>query len=140
MMDKAKINKKKANPKYTIDLNVNKHVKRWPRKGIRIYNDLVKVVSMNSLTIHIKEMEIKLKEKYATICGKNGERNGNDGSSGADNIDDESLELYNGIAGDSSIATVTLKQIQFILLIINTYFYSLPIHQHIWKIGSQKCQ
>ena len=98
-----KLTRTEESPKYTKDPNKNEKFRGWSRKGIKRYNDLIKVVRRNRNSIQSKEMDNELKTSYAKICGKIGERNGGGVSSDSDDSDDESLEAYNGFAGDSTI-------------------------------------
>ena len=62
------------------------------RKGIKRYNDLIKVVSLGRYSQVSKEMEIELKLKYVRMCGKSGVRNGLGNYSDSDDSDSEDLE------------------------------------------------
>jgi len=108
---KRKLTRKEAMPKYTKDSNMTEKFKGWSKKGIKRYNDLIKVVKRNRLTTHSKNMEVELKGDYAKLCGKDGRRNGEEGLSGDDVSDDESLEAYDGFAGDDTDAGVVLHAV-----------------------------
>ena len=58
---KRQLTQKEASPKYTKDSNVNETSKGWSRKGIKRYNDLIKVIRLGRITEVSKEMEINLK-------------------------------------------------------------------------------
>ena len=60
---KRKLTWKEVRPKYTKDSNVNNMSKRQLRKGIKRYNDLMKVVRLGKITEVSKKMEIELKMK-----------------------------------------------------------------------------
>ena len=45
-------------------------------------------------------MEVELKDKYAKLCGKDGKRNNEGDLCEGYESDDESLEAYDGFAGD----------------------------------------
>jgi len=100
-----KLSRKEAKPKYTKDPNNTDKFKGWSKYGIRRYNYLVKVVQMNRKLTHSIEMEVKLKDGYAKICGKDGSRNGVGEVSGDFESDDEILEAYDGFAGDDEALT-----------------------------------
>tara|TARA_B100000768_G_C10967018_1_gene244145 strand:+ start:73 stop:522 length:450 start_codon:yes stop_codon:yes gene_type:complete len=106
-----KLTRKEAMPKYTKDPNLTEKFKGWSKNGIKRYNDLIKVVKRNRLTTHSKEMEVELKGDYAKLCGKDGRRNGEGELSGDDLSDDESLEAYDGFAGDDTSAGVVLHAV-----------------------------
>ena len=106
-----KLTRKEAMPKYTKDPNMTEKFKGWSKNGIKRYNDLIKVVKRNRLTTHSKEMEVELKGDYAKLCGKDGRRNGEGELSGDDLSDDESLEAYDGFAGDDTSAGVVLHAV-----------------------------
>ena len=94
---KRKLTRKEARPKYSLISNESENSKEWSRKGIKRYNDLIKIVRSGRITEFSKEMEIDLKLKYAGLCGKSGISNslGEDGDS--DDSDDEDLEAYDGL-------------------------------------------
>jgi len=81
------------------------------KKGIKRYNNLIKVVKRNRLTTHSKDMEVELKGDYVKLCGKDGRRNGEGGLSVDDVSDNESLEAYDGFAGDDTDAGVVLHAV-----------------------------
>ena len=64
---KKRLTRKEARHKYTKDSNVNESYKGWLRKGIKRYNDLIKVVRLCRNTQVSKDIEIKLKLIYARI-------------------------------------------------------------------------
>ena len=61
---------------------------------------MVNFVKMNRKLTHGIEMEVRLKDGYAKICGKDRRRNDEGELSGYYVSDDESLEAYDGFAGD----------------------------------------
>ena len=93
---KRKLTRKEARPKYTKDSNVNENSKGWSRKGIKRYNDLIKVARLGRMTEVSKEMEIELKMKYVEMYGKSGVRNSLGDNGDSDESDSEDLEAYNG--------------------------------------------
>ena len=71
------LTRKEANSKYTkVDSN-SEIFRGWHTKGIRRFNALVLIIKRHLNTEETKEMEIKLKSRYARICGKMGRRGGN---------------------------------------------------------------
>ena len=100
---KRKLTRKEATSEYTKDPNVNENFKGWLRKGIKRYNDLIKVVRLGRNSQVSKEIEIELKLKYARICGKSGVRSGLGNYSNSDDGDIEDLEAYDGFAGDLTV-------------------------------------
>ena len=70
-----KLTWKETRPKYKKDSNVNEKYNRWLRKGIKRYNDLIRVVRLGRMTEVSKEKEIELKIKYEGMCGKSDARN-----------------------------------------------------------------
>ena len=53
-----KLTRKEASSKYTTDLNSNENSKGWLHKGIKRYNDLVKIVRSGRITEVSKEIKI----------------------------------------------------------------------------------
>ena len=100
VIQKRKFKRSEANPKYTKDPNDKEKFKGWSKDGIKRYNYLVKVVKRNRKLTHSKEMEVELKDKYAKLCGKDGKRNNEGDLCEGYESDDESLEAYDGFAGD----------------------------------------
>ena len=96
---KSKLTRKEARPKYSTITNENEVSKGWSRKGIKRYNDLVKIVRSGRRTEFSKEMEIDLKLKYAVLCGKSGIANSMGENGDTDDSDDEDLEAYDGFTG-----------------------------------------
>ena len=58
---KRKLMRKEVRPKYTKDANINEKFKGWSRKGIKRYNNLIKVVRLGRMEEVSKEIEIELK-------------------------------------------------------------------------------
>ena len=67
------------------------------------YNDLIKLVRLSSNAHVSNEMEIKLKLKYARICGKSVVRNGLDHYRDSDDSDGEDLEVYIDFTDDFTV-------------------------------------
>ena len=101
-----KLTRKETKPKYTKDANVNQTSKGWSRKGIKRYNNLIKVVRLGRMTEVSKEIEIELKMKYARMCGKINVRNSLGGDGDLDDSDSENLEAYDGFSGEYTVINV----------------------------------
>ena len=65
-----KVTRKESKPKYTNDANLNENFKGWSRKGLKRYDELVRIVTFQRRATIILELEEELKNKYAGICGK----------------------------------------------------------------------
>jgi len=100
------LTRKEARPKYSTISNESEVSKGWSRKGIKRYNDLVKIVRSGRRTEFSKEMEIDLKLKYAVLCGKSGISNSLGENGDSDDSDDEDLEAYDGFAGELTAINV----------------------------------
>ena len=97
---KRKLTRNEETPKYTKDPNVNKKFNGWSRKGIKQYNNLIKVVRVGRNAQVSKEMEIELKLKYSRICGKRSVKNSLINYSDPGDSDGEDSEAYDGFAGN----------------------------------------
>ena len=103
---KRKLTRKEERPKYTKNSNINESSNRWSCKGIKRYNDIIKVVRLDRMTEVSKEMEIQLKMKYVGMCGEIGVRNSLGDYGDSDNSDGEDLEAYNRFAGELKVINV----------------------------------
>ena len=56
-----KVTRKESKPKYTKDTNLNEKFKGWSRKGLKRYDDLVRIVTFQRRTTIILELEEELK-------------------------------------------------------------------------------
>ena len=94
--EQRKISRKESKPKYTKVECVKKKFKGWDRRGIRRFNNIVKVVRKNRELSESKNMELKLKSKYTEVSGKVTDNN-------EDEVDYDSeldeLNGYDGFAG-----------------------------------------
>ena len=90
---------KESKPKYTKDSNLNEKFKGWSRKGLKRYDELVKIVTNQRRATISLELEEELKNKYAGICGKMTELDRE-----IDETDEESedgnYEVYDGFEGE----------------------------------------
>ena len=106
--EQRRINRKEAKPRYTKVHSVNKKFQGWDKKGIKRFNVIVKAVKECRELEVSKEMEMKLKSRYVTICGRDGDEDESDGEdSDSDDNDVVDEHAYDGFAGMSGITNVT---------------------------------
>ena len=101
--EQKRINRKEAKPRYTKVHSVNKKFQGWDKKGIKRFNVIVKAVKECRELEVSKEMEMKLKSRYVTICGRDGDDE--DSDSDVNDVVDE--DAYDGFAEMSGRTNVT---------------------------------
>ena len=111
---KTKMTRKETRPKCTKDSNVNEKSKGWSRKGIKRYNNLIKVVRLGRMTEVSKENEIELKMKYTGMCGKSSFRNSLVDDGDPDDSDGNGLEAYDRFAGELTVINVERTTLVYI--------------------------
>ena len=100
---KRKLTRKESKQKYKKSDKVNDKFRRWHKKGIKRYNELVWIVNSNREIAKSKELEIKMKSIYAKLCGRG--KGTYDGDEERQHIDSGSND--DGIAYWISITTLT---------------------------------
>ena len=106
--EQKRLNRKEVKPRYIKVHSVNKKIQGWDKKGIKRFNVVVKAVKECRELEVSKEMEIKLKSRYITICGRNGDdENSDEDDSDSDESDIVDEHVYDGFAGISGIRNIT---------------------------------